>query len=57
MNAKNTRTPAELLTVEFLAQMFQDISLALPDGMDEWTRQSNTLRLARERILARLAEA
>lgn len=51
------KTPAELITEEFLDHMFQDVSRSLPDGMDGFTRRSSKIRLIRERLLAKLAEA
>lgn len=53
----NKKTAPELLTHEWLEEAFLDINRQLPDSMDRYTHNNNKIRLLRERILARLAEA
>lgn len=52
----NKKSPAELITEEFLERTFVDINRQLPSNMDEFTRNSNKRRLLRAAILVRLAE-
>ena len=47
----------ELLSKEFLAQAFEDISNALPSNMDHQTRADNKLRLLQEKLVERLTTA
>lgn len=55
------KTPAELLTDEFIERMLEDIPRMLPaatshTGAEQFSRRADYRRLMRERIIERLQE-